>query len=184
MKRRLKRYLIIFDPVLKRSATLILNSRRTFLKTSFLTTAVIVMSGSELFGAVYPLETMVIAAEDLFPHAKKLGINIRAYLLIILHHTRVTDEDKIFIRNGAQWLNEAAVAEFRQTYRQLSATKRQKILKIVSKEKWGENWIHTILAYIMEATFSDKVYGVNKNENGQKWLNFTPGMPRPKEPLL
>lgn len=163
---------------------MIVNSRRTFLKTSFLTAAVIVMSGNELFGAVYPLDTILIAQEDLFPHAKKLGVDIRAYLLIILHHTRVTDEDKTFIRNGAQWLNEAAVNQYRLTYPELSAQKRQKILKIVSKERWGENWIQTLLAYIMEATFSDKVYGVNKNENGQKWLNFTPGMPRPKEPLL
>ncbi len=163
---------------------MILNARRTFLKTSFLTAAVIVMSGNELFGAVYPLDTILIAQEDLFPHAKKLGVDIRAYLLIILHHTRVTDEDKTFIRNGAQWLNEEAVAQYRQTYIQLSADKRQKILKIVSKERWGENWIHTILVYVMEATFSDKVYGVNKNENGQKWLDFTPGMPRPKEAYL
>ena len=163
---------------------MIVNSRRTFLKTSFLTAAVIVMSGNELFGAVYPLDTILIAQEDLFPHAKKLGVDIRAYLLIILHHTRVTDEDKTFIRNGAQWLNEAAVNQYRLTYPELSAQKRQKILKIVSKERWGESWIHIILTYMMEATFSDKVYGVNKNENGQKWLNFTPGMPRPKEPLL
>ncbi len=163
---------------------MILKSRRTFLKTSFLTTAVIVMSGGALFGAINPLETILKAQEDLFPHAKKLGVDVRAYLLIILHHSRVTDEDKTFIRNGAQWLNEEAVTQYNLTYPELSADKRQKILKIVSKERWGESWIHRILTYIMEATFSDKVYGVNKNENGQKLLNFTPGMPRPKEPLL
>ncbi|OIP55988.1 MAG: hypothetical protein AUK54_02910 [Helicobacteraceae bacterium CG2_30_36_10] len=163
---------------------MILNSRRAFLKTSFLTTAVIVMSAGKLFGAVYPLDTMVIAAEDLFAHAKKLEVDVRAYLLIILHHTRVTEEEKTSIRNGAQWLNEEAVAQYKKTYTQLSADKRQEILKIVSKEKWGENWIYALLSYVMEATFSDKVYGVNKNENGQKWLEFAAGMPRPKEPLL
>ena len=93
---------------------MILNSRRAFLKTSFLTTAVIVMSAGKLFGAVYPLDTMVIAAEDLFAHAKKLEVDVRAYLLIILHHTRVTEEEKTSIRNGAQWLNEEAVAQYKK----------------------------------------------------------------------
>ena len=163
---------------------MLLNSRRIFLKKSFLTTAVLVMSGSEVFGAVSPLQTMAVVQEDLFPLSQNFGVKSSAYISLILNHSRVSDDEKAFLRNGVQWLNEEAILHYKQTYTKLSSTQRQKILQTISKERWGENWIHTILVYIMEATFSDKVYGVNKNESGQKWLQFTPGMPRPKEPLL
>lgn len=73
-----------------------LNSRRTFLKSTFLTTAVIVMSGTELFGAVSPLQTISAVHEDLFPYAKKLGINSASYLKLILNHSRITEREKAF----------------------------------------------------------------------------------------
>ena len=161
-----------------------LNSRRTFLKSTFLTTAVLVMSGTELFGAVSPLQTISLVQEDLFPHAKKLGINSPDYLVLILQHSRVSDDEKAFLRNGVQWLNEEAVAQYKQTYIQLSSNQRQDILQIVSKEKWGRNWIHKMLTYIMEAMLGDPVYGANKDGAGLKWLNHTTGMPQPKEVYL
>jgi gluconate 2-dehydrogenase gamma chain len=163
---------------------MILNSRRTFLKSSFLGTAVIVMSGSALFGAVSPLETLSLIQEDLFPHAKALGTNSFAYLTLILHHSRVSDADKAFIRNGVQWLNEEAVKQYKRIYAKLSPQERQNILQIISKEKWGKNWMHTMLLYIFEATLGDPIYGANKKEAGWKWLHFTAGLPRPKVPLL
>lgn len=161
-----------------------LKSRRNFLKSSFLGGAVIVMSGGELFGAVSPLQTLTLVQEDLFPHAKELGINTSAYLTLILNHTRVSDEDKAFIRNGVQWLNEEALKIYKTTYTKLSPEQRQKLLQIINIHLWGKNWCATILAYIFEAVTSDPVYGVSLRESGWKWLDFKAGLPRPKEPLL
>lgn len=161
-----------------------LNTRRTFLKSSFLTTAVIVMSGSELFGAVSPRQTLDLVQEDLFPYAKELGINTSVYLTLILHHTRVSDEDKAFIRNGVQWLNEESLKIYKTTYAKLTHTQRQKLLKIINIQAWGESWCATILSYIFEALTSDPVYGVSLKESGWRWLDFKAGLPRPKEPLL
>ena len=48
----------------------------------------------------------------------------------------------------------------------------------------GESWIESMLKFIMEAMFSDKIYGVNRDENGQKWVNHTIGLPRPKKAYL
>ena len=161
-----------------------LDSRRTFLKSTFLTTAVLVMSGSELFGAVSPLQTLDVVQEDLFPHVKRLGIDSSLYLTLILNHSRVTDEDKKFIRNGVQWLNEEAVLQHKQTYIKLSETKRQHVLKIIAKERWGKNWIDTMLTYLMEAILGDPIYGANKNGAGWKWLDHTSGLPRPTKAYM
>lgn len=161
-----------------------LNSRRTFLKNSFLTTAVLVMSGSKLFGTVSPIETLSLVQDDLFPFAKEQDVDSSAYLLIILNHTHVTDIDKKFIRNGIQWLNEESVIMYKTTYTKLSVAQRQKLLKTISQTSWGESWLETQLTYIMEAIFSDKIYGVNKNEAGQKLVQHSVGLPRPTKALL
>lgn len=160
------------------------DSRREFLKKSFLSVAVLLMPKGKLFGAVYPLDTLALLQDDLFAYAKELGVDSRSYINIILHHSRVSDYDKRYIRNGVQWINEDAVSMYKKTYTELSKQQRQKLLKKISKQRWGESYIKDILTYIMEAMFSDPIYAVNKNQAGQKWLNYHSGLPRPKKALL
>lgn len=167
---------------------MLLNSRRTFLKETFLTTAVVVMSGTKLFGAVAPLDTISFVQKDLFPDTAGVptlkDINALPYLLLVLQHSRVTDLDKNYIRDGVQWLNEEAVEMYNKTYTQLSASQRQSVLKSITQYMWGETWIKTIMTYIYEAMLCDPIYGGNKNEIGWKWLNHTAGKPRPTKALL
>ena len=71
-----------------------MSSRRDFLKQGFLGTAVIVMSGNKLFGAVSVLDTIEIVQNDLFPYAKELQSNSREYLSLILNHNHISDKNK------------------------------------------------------------------------------------------
>jgi len=160
------------------------NSRRTFLKASLLSTAVLVMSGCDVYGAVSPKQTLDLVQEDLFPFSKELDVKISVYLTIVLNHSRINEQDKEFLRNGVQWLNEEAILKYDRVYAKLNSSERQNVLKIVSKENWGESWISALLTYTMEAIFSDKTYGVNPKESGHKWLAFEMGLPRPTEALL
>ncbi len=161
-----------------------LDSRRTFLKNSFLSTAILVLSCSSVYGAVSPLKTINLVQEDLFPFTKTHSVNTASYIQIILNHSHVNDDEKNFIRNGVQWLNEEAVDKYGKTYTHLDSKQRQNILEIISKENWGESWIESMLSYIMEAIFSDRVYGVNPNQTGQRWLNHSNGLPRPTKAFL
>jgi len=142
------------------------------------------MSGCNIFGTVSPTKTIDLAAKDLFPFADELKVDTSAYLTLIFNHSRVTDEEKNFLRNGVKWLNEEAILLYDMVYTKLNATQRENTLKTISQQNWGESWIESILTYTMEAIFSDKIYGVNKEENAHKWLNATMGLPRPKERLL
>ena len=142
------------------------------------------MSGNQLFGAVTLNQTIFLLQHDLFPFADVLHVDVSGYISIILNHTRVTDEDKQFIRNGVQWLNEESVTQYRKIYITLQLKERQNILNTISKERWGESFIDEILTYTMEAVFSDPIYGVNIKRAGQKWLGFENGLPYPKEALL
>lgn len=159
-------------------------SRRNFLKGSAIATGVAVLSGSTLFAEASSTQTLSLVQADLFPYADELDVNSSAYMILILKHSRVNDEDKTFIKNGLKWLDEEAEELYKAKYVKLSSNERQSVLKSISQVRWGENWIDSILRYMLEAMMSNPIYGVNKNEAGQKWVGYLEGYPRPKEPLL
>lgn len=161
-----------------------LESRRTFLQTSFLSTLVMVMSKKSLFATVTPLQTLAIVQKDLFPEEMITTSNAYSYISLIFQHSRVSADDKQYLRNGTKWLNEEAVNTYKKVYPKLSSQERQVILEKISKESWGESWIKIVLMYILEATLGDPIYGINKNESAWKWLEHESGLPRPQERYL
>jgi hypothetical protein len=167
---------------------MILNSRRTFLKNSFLTSVVLLTCNGELFGGITPLQTIGMVYRDLFPDSDRApsadDINANIYLNKILNHSRVTDENKTFIRNGVKWLNEESVAKYKKVYTKLSKLQRQKILQEIADTRWGDSWIETIMTYFFEAMLGDPVYGGNRDGIGWKWLEHKPGLPRPRKALI
>lgn len=161
-----------------------IGSRRDFFKTALFSSGVLLFSSGKLFGAVSPVQTLAIVQNDLFPHADKIGMRTYEYFHIVLNHSRIDDDTKNFIRNGIQWLNEESITLYKQLYVKLPHEKRQEVLHSIAKQQWGENWIDTILGFIMEAVLGDPIYGSNIKKAGWEWLGFEAGIPRPVEPLL
>lgn len=163
-------------------------SRRVFLKNSFLTSVIFLTCSGELFGAVTPMQMISLVQKDLFPDTantpKSDDINASYYLNKILNHSRVTEQDKDFIRSGVKWLNEECVQKYKKVYTKLSASERQNILQEISQSGWGDSWLRTIMTYLLEAMLGDPIYGGNKNQSGWKWLNHKSGLPRPIKAIL
>ena len=158
-------------------------------KRSFLKLALLGVGIASLYSFSWSkvhTDTLALLQEDLFPDiSQKLNtrtINARAYLSYILHHPRVSDDDKRFVKRGVVWMDEEAKRLFGDSYMQLSSKRRQEVLASVAKTQWGESFIETILTYLFEALLGDPVYGINKDEVGWKWLHHTPGLPRPTAP--
>lgn len=158
--------------------------RREFVIAGFLTAGVAIYSANKLFTRVSPHETLSLLQYDLFPKAKELGVDLPKYLTIILHHSRITGDEKEYIRNGIGWINETSQERYNKLYTELSEQQRQELLSHISTLEWGESYMQTILSYILEAIFSDPVYGVNPARGGQKWVAFENGLPYPKEAYL
>jgi len=159
-------------------------SRRFFLKAGFLSSAVFVMQGCELFSITTPLETITLLQKDLFPKADELNITTSTYMTTVFNHTRIDEEDKEFIKNGVKWLNEESVKMYKNSYTKILPSQREAVLQVITKEKWGESFIYQIMTFIFEAMLGDPIYGGNNNEKGWKWLEFEGGLPRPKERYL
>jgi gluconate 2-dehydrogenase gamma chain len=160
-------------------------NRRVFLKSSFLTVAVLIFSKGELFAKVTPLDTLVLLQEDLFPLSKELDSNSASYILkTVLSHSKIDDETKQFIRNGVKWLNEESVAIYGNIYTKLSDEKRQAVLQTIAQVRWGDSFIYTMLQYIMESVLGDPIYDINTKQQGWAWLNHETGYPRPQKAFL
>lgn len=159
-------------------------NRRIFLKNSFLTLSLLVFAKGKLFATVTPLQTIVLLQEDLFPLSKQADSNSASYMLKILHHTKVSQDSKQFIRNGVKWLNEEAVSLYGNTYTKLLHEQRQALLKTISQARWGDSFIYTMLKYIMESVLGDPIYDINTKQQGWAWLNHETGYPRPKKAFL
>lgn len=160
-------------------------SRRTFLKVGFLSSAIIVMNGCELFGITPLRDTLSVVQNDLFPKAKELHIDTVMYInKIILHHSRISHSDKVFLKNGVKWLNEEAVKKYQKMYTKLTKTERKNLLANIAQTEWGSSWIETMMGYIFEASFGDPIYGANLRQVGWKWLDFVGGKPSPKRAYL
>jgi len=158
--------------------------RRKFLKLGFLSSSIFVMNGCELFSITTPQDTIKVLQFDLFPQVKKLHIDTSSYISLVFQHTRISKEDKEFIKNGVKWLNEEAVKMHKLRYSKLLSSQREEVLLQIAKEEWGESFLHDILSYLFEAMLGDPIYGGNNKELGWKWLEFTGGEPRPKEMYL
>ena len=163
---------------------LLLQSRRNFLKAGFLSSAVFLMDGCNLFGVTTPMQTLEVMHKDLFPHAQELGIKTTPYMQIVFHHSRISDEDKTFLKNGVKWLNEESITQYKQEYTKLSSQQRQDILTTITKTEWGESFVYDVMNYMFEAMLGDPVYGGNNHEAGWKWLQFQGGKPSPKQAYM
>jgi hypothetical protein len=159
-------------------------TRRVFVKNSFLTVALLVFSKGKLFATVTPLQTIALLQEDLLPLLKQLQSNSALYVLKILNHSKISNADKQFIRNGVKWLNEEAITLYGNTYTKLSYEQRQTLLQTISQTRWGNSFMYAMLAYSMESILGDPIYEINTDQKGWKWLEHETGYPRPQKAFL
>jgi len=160
-------------------------NRRNFLKAGFLSSAIFIMNSCELSTVITSKNTIDRVQNDLFPKAQELGIKTSEYIeKVVLHHSRITEDEKLFLKNGVKWLHEKALELHKNNYLQLSSSKRQEVLRAFSQTQWGERWMYKMMNYIFEAMLGDPIYGANCDKAGWKWLAFKGGEPRAKEAFL
>lgn len=111
-------------------------------------------------------------------------MNAHLYLQWVLSDPLLEAEDKQYILNGIEWVNETALENHALDYLELSPDQQKELVREIMAEDWGESWLSTILTYILEALLADPLYGGNPDESGWKWLAHHPGYPRPTKQTL
>ena len=106
-------------------------------------------------------------------------INTLGYLQQIYENELLDKKERDFIIGGVVWLENLSLQMNKKSFVDLNETQREAILKKITQSPAGENWLSTVLVYVIEATLTDPVYGGNKNQSGWKWLQHRPGYPTP-----
>lgn len=161
-----------------------MQSRRSFLRLTLLSSAVFLTSGCDLIAVITPKETLRLLQEELFPKVKELGINTSRYMEIIFAHSRITQEEKEFLKCGVKKLNEAAYESYGKHFTSLTTLQRKALLNTTAKTQWGAAFMDAMLRYTLEALLGDPIYGANIDEAGWKWLAYTGAKPQPTKAYL
>ncbi len=112
------------------------------------------------------------------PGAKEIQATNYLFNLVYLQPTPQDDID--FIYKGVGWLNGYSQSQLKQNFIFLADVDKEKILRGISKSRAGENWLSTLLDYLLEAMLTPPVYGGNPKGIGWQWLEHQGGFPLPK----
>lgn len=166
-----------------------MNSRRRFIRnTSLLMTLPLVSAEITAYASrdddpTGPYRTIASVYDDMFPETPNIPgakrLNSIGYLHGVMNDERVDKDTKVFITNGAIWLDEESEEMFKGAYHQLTPLQRQQVLDAVLEYRWGDSWLYTIMSYLFESMFCDPIYGANSDMSGWRWLAYEPGLPRP-----
>jgi gluconate 2-dehydrogenase gamma chain len=132
---------------------------------------------SDPWSVIDAVQQHLFPAEAGIPGARE--INALVYLQFVITDTTLDADDREFISKGVGWLEDIAVQMYKKSFVTLDEKQREKVLQRIAASEAGENWLSTLLLYIVEALLTDPVYGGNTDQLGWKWLQHVPGFPRP-----
>jgi gluconate 2-dehydrogenase gamma chain len=117
------------------------------------------------------------SSEQPSPGAKDIAA--LRFLRNMLEAPDTESEEKSFILNGVNWLNDLSLKNHQSNFIQLNTENKETVLRQIETSNAGNRWLSLIMGYLIEALLSDPVYGGNKDQQGWKWLEHIPGFPTP-----
>lgn len=93
-------------------------------------------------------------------------------------------EQREFLLNGVDWLEDLAQQQTRQSFLELQQPAQDQLLRQIGQSRAGENWLATLLTFLFEAMLTAPAYGGNPGGVGWRWLEYAPGFPLPDADTL
>ncbi|MGB0721681.1 MAG: gluconate 2-dehydrogenase subunit 3 family protein [Gammaproteobacteria bacterium] len=106
-------------------------------------------------------------------------INALAYLRFVVDDDSIDKAERDFLLQGTRWLEDLSRKQHGSGFVALDEGRREEILRGIETSEAGENWLSSVMTYLMEALLTDPVYGGNPDGIGWRWLGHIPGFPRP-----
>lgn len=106
-------------------------------------------------------------------------INALAYLASVLRDDRIDQAERDFVLHGVFWMQDLARKRYQRGFLALDASSQAELLASIAESEAGENWLSTLLNYILEALLTAPAYGGNPAGIGWTWLRYQPGFPLP-----
>lgn len=111
------------------------------------------------------------------PGAKE--IRALDYLRFVVSDEKVERDERAFILQGAGWLDALARKQTQQAFISVDVAQKEALLQHTAATPVGENWLSTLISYLLEALLTAPAYGGNPDGIGWRWLEYVPGFPLP-----
>lgn len=125
------------------------------------------------------VQAHMLPSEKESPGARE--IHAIDYLQTMLAAPDIEAEEKDFLRQGTQWLNDLAKKNQGDLFVRLNSEQKETILRKIEQSSAGNRWLSLMLTYLIEALLADPVYGGNYQQQGWTWLEHQAGFPTPTE---
>lgn len=141
------------------------------------------LRGSLAAAAHDPWPTLDVVSRHLLPSEPDspgaAEINALAYLRFVVSDAWIDASDREFVVKGTRWLEELSAERQGRPFTELDGDQREALLRQVAATPAGENWLSTLISYLLEALLSAPAYGGNPDGIGWRWLEYVPGFPLP-----
>lgn len=128
-------------------------------------------------------ETLAAVQDHLLPSEPQAPgareVHATAYLYYALTAPGADPDDRVFIRDGLNRLEQVVADSDGKSFLALDERQRETALRTFEKDEGGHDWISEVLQFLMEALLADPLYNANPGGIGWRWLEHTPGFPQP-----
>ena len=130
-----------------------------------------------------PWPTLEATLEHMLPSEPEspgaAEIHALDYLRFVVADPRIDAEERNFILQGSRWLDDLARQRTNKPFIELGVDDKETLLRQITRSAAGENWVSTLLSYLLEALLTAPAYGGNTDGIGWRWLEYVPGFPLP-----
>jgi gluconate 2-dehydrogenase gamma chain len=109
------------------------------------------------------------------------SLNTLNYIVWVLKDSGANPTHQTYLMEGIDWADEMAFEKSAKKYIELDQQERERAIRYYTETEYGKEWCSIMMTLILESLLLDPIYGANVNEAGWKWLDHTPGYPRPDE---
>ncbi len=139
-------------------------------------------TGDDTWKTLGAVQNHLLPTEPGIPGAQE--INALQYLKFVVSDPNIDQEERLFITQGVSWLEDLSKADFGRPFIELKNDEKERLLRKITGSSAGENWLSTLLLYLLEALLTAPAYGGNPEGIGWKWLQHIPGYPLPDSESL
>lgn len=138
--------------------------------------------GEDQFHTLIALTRVLFPEDGNGPGADK--INAVEHIVSVVNDDRLDpNENQLIIDRLDSFISFVRKSDDAKFY-ELPEHRQYHLVEETTESEWGHYWLSRLMTLVFEALLLDPAYHVNTNESGWKWLNHTPGYPRPQKEEL
>ncbi len=97
-----------------------------------------------------------------------------------MNDTHIEESRRAYLAEIVVQMEAYFVDKYKEDFSNLTLSEQNDAVSSLTKTKWGEGYLSSIMSIIIESMFANPIYNCNTDKAGWKWLNYQGGFPEPQ----